>query len=771
MFGAFERRVTLAAMNFPAKRWIESQPRAATRGSEHGAIHSRPLRESILEKMLKTRGISSEQRENFLHPATKNLAPARDMHGMVEAARLICAAVRAHRKIAIYGDYDVDGVMATAILWHMLRALAPTLSVRTYVPHRIEEGYGLNRDALRTLRDEGIEVVITVDCGVSAVDEARYAQEIGLELIITDHHELKASGEVPVARAVVHPRLGDTQHFGEQCGAGVAWKLATQLMDEWCGAADSAHAAGSQTKRPQVLLDRVKSLLPLAAIGTVADVVPMLSENRIIVARGLPGAFDTGIDGLNALLDSSRVEPRTMDAEKVAFRVAPRINACGRMGHAEDVVELFTTANASRADEIVAKIDELNTKRRADERAIFESALAKVDPLKEIVAKIVGLNTKRCADERAIFELERAKVHAPLVDFFTTANASRADEIVAKINELNTKRCAAERAIFELVLAKVDPQDEIFAKIVELNTKRGADEPAIFESELAKVHALLVDLFTTANASRADEIVAKINELNAKRWADEHARLAKCGSQKPRGIVVWDDAWNLGVVGIVCSKLVDLFACPVIIITRNKEGWKGSGRSIKGIELHRVLEECSEHLQHFGGHAMAAGVTIESEEKVKAFRDAFVKIIDRQLPPMEEQRPTLDIDCVCSIGELDIVGVQDIEKLAPFGRDNRKPVLLIEDVEITQSRHFGKSFGDKPPANLELALKQSDGAKDKFLRVQWWNGAPHASEFVKGMRIDVVVEVGLSTFGRLPEVEARVLDLRLSVASHAGARA
>ena len=694
MFGAFERRVTLAAMNFPAKRWIESQPRAATRGSEHGAIHSRPLRESILEKMLKTRGISSEQRENFLHPATKNLAPARDMHGMVEAARLICAAVRAHRKIAIYGDYDVDGVMATAILWHMLRALAPTLSVRTYVPHRIEEGYGLNRDALRTLRDEGIEVVITVDCGVSAVDEARYAQEIGLELIITDHHELKASGEVPVARAVVHPRLGDTQHFGEQCGAGVAWKLATQLMDEWCGAADSAHAAGSQTKRPQVLLDRVKSLLPLAAIGTVADVVPMLSENRIIVARGLPGAFDTGIDGLNALLDSSRVEPRTMDAEKVAFRVAPRINACGRMGHAEDVVELFTTANASRADEIVAKIDELNTKRRADERAIFESALAKVDPLKEIVAKIVGLNTKRCADERAIFELERAKVHAPLVD-----------------------------------------------------------------------------LFTTANASRADEIVAKINELNAKRWADEHARLAKCGSQKPRGIVVWDDAWNLGVVGIVCSKLVDLFACPVIIITRNKEGWKGSGRSIKGIELHRVLEECSEHLQHFGGHAMAAGVTIESEEKVKAFRDAFVKIIDRQLPPMEEQRPTLDIDCVCSIGELDIVGVQDIEKLAPFGRDNRKPVLLIEDVEITQSRHFGKSFGDKPPANLELALKQSDGAKDKFLRVQWWNGAPHASEFVKGMRIDVVVEVGLSTFGRLPEVEARVLDLRLSVASHAGARA
>ena len=116
MFGAFERRVTLAAMNFPAKRWIESQPRAATRGSEHGAIHSRPLRESILEKMLKTRGISSEQRENFLHPATKNLAPARDMHGMVEAARLICAAVRAHRKIAIYGDYDVDGVMATAIL-------------------------------------------------------------------------------------------------------------------------------------------------------------------------------------------------------------------------------------------------------------------------------------------------------------------------------------------------------------------------------------------------------------------------------------------------------------------------------------------------------------------------------------------------------------------------------------------------------------------------------------------------------------------------------
>ncbi len=614
-------------MKFPAKRWIESQPRAAARAAELGPSHGRGPRESILEKMLKTRGISEEQRERFLQPATKHLQAARHMYGMTDAARLICAAVRDQRKIAIYGDYDVDGVMATAILWHMLRALSPTLAVRTYVPHRIEEGYGLNRDALRTLRDEGIEVVITVDCGVSAVDEARYAHEIGLELIITDHHELKASGEVPVAQAVVHPRLGDEQQFGEPCGAGVAWKLATQLMDEWCGAADN-----SQAKRPQVLLDRVKSLLPLAAIGTVADVVPMLSENRIIVARGLPGAFDTGIVGMNALLDSSRVDARTIDSEKVAFRLAPRINACGRMGHAEDAVELFTTANAERADAIVAKTDQLNTKRRDDERAIFESALAKV------------------------------------------------------------------RAQLE---------------------QNGKTDPA----------------------------------------------------QKPRGIVLWDDAWNLGVVGIVCSKLVDLYACPVMIITRNKDGWKGSGRSIKGIELHQVLEQCSEHLQHFGGHAMAAGVTIESEAKVIAFRDAFVAIVNQQLPPMSEQRPTLDIDCVCSIGELDIVGVQEIAKLAPFGRDNRKPVLLIEDVEITQSRHFGKSFGDKPPANLEFALKQSEGSKDKFLRVQWWNGAPHASEFVKGTRIDVVVEVGLSTFGRLPEVEARVLDLRVAVVSHAGARA
>ena len=155
---------------------------------------------SIIDRLLAARGIeNADEREAFLRPDLRQLAHPSVTHGMRAAAEAICDAIRAKRRIAIYGDYDVDGVMATGILWHMLRTLDPTIAVRTYVPHRIEEGYGLNADALRTLRAEGIEVVITVDCGVSAIAEARIAQEIGLELVITDHHELKASGEASAA--------------------------------------------------------------------------------------------------------------------------------------------------------------------------------------------------------------------------------------------------------------------------------------------------------------------------------------------------------------------------------------------------------------------------------------------------------------------------------------------------------------------------------------------------------------------------------------------
>jgi len=593
-------------MQFPAKRWIRPTGPEDDRTTGNGASRL-GAGGALVDRLLAARGVvTREDREAFLGPLLKHVQNPSDMHGMREAAATICDAIRQRKRIAIYGDYDVDGIMATAIVWHMLRAIAPDLAVRTYIPHRIEEGYGLNADALRALKDEGIDLVVTVDCGVSAVDEAAFAREIGLELVVTDHHELKASGAVPLAHAVVHPRLPSDQRFGELCGAGVAWKLAWQVAETF---------SGSKTL-PEALRNRLLSLLPLAAIGTIADVVPLLGENRVIVARGLAVIGHTGIVGLDELLASSRLEPAKIDSEAIAFRLAPRINACGRMGHAEDAAELFTTANRVRSAEIAAKLDELNELRRKDDKAILGEAIAKLE--------------------------------------------------------------------------------------------------------------------------------------------------ARTGGRTPRGIVLADEHWNLGVVGIVCSKLVDRYACPTILITRNGDIYKGSGRSVPGIELHRVLEQCSAHLLGFGGHAMAAGIKIDGAS-IEAFASAFESACNALLPPPDAQRPQLEIDCECKLGDLDLPTVGQITRLAPFGRSNRRPTVLVEDVEVTQVRAIGKTG-----IHLEVKVRQPQGGQMQFLRMQWWNGAEHAELLARGTRIDVVVEPALNEFRGIAEVEAKVVDFRFRAAQAVG---
>ena len=577
-------------MEFPARRWIRPQSRTDAGG--------------LLDRLFEGRGLRSlDEREAFCRPNLKQLQSPKAMHGMSDAADAVCEALRSGKRLAIYGDYDVDGIMATAILWHMLRAIAPSAPVRTYVPHRIEEGYGLNRDALDALRGEGIQTIITVDCGVSAIREAKHALDIGLELVITDHHEQHPSHEVPVARAVVHPRLPGEQRFGELCGAGVAWKLAWMIAERWCGS----------ERLPKVFQDRLLTLLPLAAIGTVADVVPLLGENRVIVARGLTLARTTGIPGLDELLEAARVADQ-VDAEQIAFRVAPRLNACGRMGHPEEAVELLTTADARRAAEIVAKLEGLNADRKKEENRIFEATLDQLRP------------------------------------------------------------------------------------------------------QLAS-------------------------------------------GTRPRGIVLCDDSWNLGVVGIVCSKLVDRYACPVILFTKNKDVYKGSGRSVDGVELHKVLASCKEHLLNFGGHAMAAGVTASGPDAVARFAEAFTHEVDALLPPADEQRPPLSIDSACELGELDIATVQEIDQLAPFGRENRKPALLIEGARLTQMRPFGKAGAVR---HLELVVSQERFGRPSFLRVQWWDGAQHAASLEKNMRLDLVNEPGLDRYRGGVEPNARLLDLKVA---------
>lgn len=282
------------------------------------------------------------------------------------AAERILSAARASEPVVIYGDYDVDGISASAILFHTLAAVAPDAMVSTYVPHRMDEGYGLHADALRSLASDGAKVIVSVDCGVTAFAPAAALAELGgADLIITDHHELAHDGSLPSAFAVVHPRrTGSAYPFGELCGAGVAFKLAWRIMT-------LAHGG---PKLPPELREVLLDLLALASLGTVADIVPLVGENRAIARHGLRRLRSTRIGGLSALIEESGLAGENIDAERVGFTLGPRLNACGRMGHAKHAVEMLTTATPDKAREIARELARQNDARRRTEKQIFDEA-------------------------------------------------------------------------------------------------------------------------------------------------------------------------------------------------------------------------------------------------------------------------------------------------------------------------------------------------------------------------------------------------------------
>jgi single-stranded-DNA-specific exonuclease len=318
----------------------------------------------VLAQVLAARGYdSAEQAEKFLDARLNELHDPELLPGVSAAADRIVAAVKAGRRIMIYGDYDVDGVTATSLLWHCLKLAGAT--VEYYIPHRLEEGYGLNCDALRKFHeDDPSMLVVSVDCGISSTREGALARELSLELIITDHHQFGA--ELPDAAVLVHPRLPGTNYpFGDLCGAGVAFKLA------WAVCA----RLGDGKKASPAMRAYLMSAVGLAAIGTVADVVPLLDENRVLVRYGLQSLRERASPGLKAMFDATRLtEKPQFSAEDIAFTLAPRINAAGRLGQARLAVELLTTDNPQRAVMLAAYLEEQNKARQTVERRIFKQA-------------------------------------------------------------------------------------------------------------------------------------------------------------------------------------------------------------------------------------------------------------------------------------------------------------------------------------------------------------------------------------------------------------
>ncbi len=316
----------------------------------------------------------------FLEPKLTDLHDPALIPGMVRAATRLAKAAQDKQPIVIYGDYDVDGVTASAILFHMLRLAGAR--VATYVPHRIDEGYGLNTEAIALIADyqfEGAEtvnlgdgktrpVIVSVDCGITAVEPAAVAKGKGVDLIITDHHEFNPV-ELPDAYALVHPRLPDetgrvTYPFEHLCGAGVAFKLAWQF----------AKVVTGTDKLPAAYREMLVHLLPFASLGTISDIVPLVGENRVIAHAGLSRIKHTPFDGLNALIDASSLRDDKVSAYDVGFKLGPRLNASGRMGHAKEAVRLFTTADKAQSASLAEMLGIENNKRRSTEKSIFEHA-------------------------------------------------------------------------------------------------------------------------------------------------------------------------------------------------------------------------------------------------------------------------------------------------------------------------------------------------------------------------------------------------------------
>ncbi len=323
-------------------------------------------RPPLLARLLAVRGLDASAAAVFLEPSLLQMHNPSLMPDMDRAAERLIAAARAGERIVIYGDYDVDGISATAVLFHMLRHIAPGANVATYVPHRLDEGYGLNEEAIIALAGEGARVIVTVDCGVTAVGPALAAKRAGVALIITDHHTPPATmAELPDAFAVVHPRRPDSQYpFGDLSGSGVAYKLAWRLATMSCGS----------DKVPAATRTLLLELLGLASLGVIADIVPLVGENRVMARFGLSRIRGSSNIGLNALVAASGLDGENVQADDVGFRLGPRLNACGRLGHAKEAVELLTVASPGRAAEIAKMLTRLNDDRRGIERAIADQA-------------------------------------------------------------------------------------------------------------------------------------------------------------------------------------------------------------------------------------------------------------------------------------------------------------------------------------------------------------------------------------------------------------
>ncbi len=576
------------------RRW---RVRAATpEAAELGDAMDVP---SLVGQLLWQRGVrDADAGRQFLAPKLTDLHDPKNLAGVDKAAKRLADALRHEETVAIYGDYDVDGVTGLAILYHMLKAAKNEAEILRYVPHRVDEGYGVNAEAVAKLADAGAKVIVTVDCGITACEPAKAAAERGVDLIITDHHEM--ADALPEAYCLVHPRLenddGGTYPFADLCGAGVALKLAWHFARVWCGSDRVA----------EVFRELLIDLLPLAALGTVADVTPLVGENRIITTFGLQRIKRTRFPGLSALIDTADLRSEKVDSYHVGFVLGPRLNACGRMGHAKEAVKLLTDAKGEDARQIALMLNRENENRRATEKEILQQA----------------------------------------------------------------RRMVADG---------------------------GYDQP--------------------------DSPV----------------------------IVLGHEDWHPGVIGIVCSRLVDLYHRPVVLLNTANGMATGSARSIPGFNICQALAACAEHLETFGGHAMAGGLKLRPEN-LDAFRDALADCARAELTE-DDLTPGLDLDAEVTLDHVSQSVGETLERLEPFGCGNPTPTLLVRGVTLDREPETVGREG----AHLVVLLKQGE----RMIRCIAWRQGELVGQLTPGQSLDIACQIKLNRWKDRVRVEAVIEDMRI----------
>ena len=533
---------------------------------------------NLLASILVNRGIIDGEKINvFLNPTRKDFYNPFLMPDMEIAVKRIVKAIENKEKIMIYGDYDADGITSITVLKKYLNEIG--LKTGEYIPNRLNEGYGLNKDAISKIYNDGYKLMITVDCGISGLEEVDYANSLGMEIIITDHHE--PAEKLPEAIAVIDAKRKDNKYpFNQLAGVGVVFKLIQAISTE-------------------LKLEEKEYLkyLDLVCIGTISDIVPLVDENRVIAKLGLKLIEKTKNIGLKTLLNIADL--KKIDSNAISFGVAPRINACGRMGFQEEALQLFLTEDSGEATKIAKRLVQFNQERQAKEKQIFE-------------------------------------------------------EVIEKIEK--------------------DDKDK------------------------------------------------------------------KC-------IVLAEENWHHGVIGIVASKITEIYYKPSILICLEGDKGKGSGRSVPGFDLYTALTKCSDYIEKFGGHSMAIGITIKKEnfEKLKEAIEKYA-----QESNISDIMPIINIDKEINLKNINIEEVKSLELLEPFGEGNKMPLFLLRNLKIDSIRSLS---GGK---RLKLTLKQDNNIVDAI----GFNMGDLSKEYLLGDKVDVVGTIEINSFGNKENIQINLKDIR-----------